>query len=124
MNRFGAVLALAGVLAAGCGDKPKPAPASAAQPDNRNPLSAPTDYLGVLNKAKKSAEKTVDITVVQTAINTFKEDEGRFPADLIELLRHGYVREIPAAPYGMALAYDAAKGTVSVVKSTNAPAAK
>jgi hypothetical protein len=124
MKQFGALLALTGVLAAGCGDKPKPAPASTAQPDNRNPLSAPTDYLGALNKAKKSAEKTVDITVVQGAVNSFKQEEGRFPIDLIELMRHSYLREIPAAPYGMKIAYDAASGTVSVVKSTNAPAAK
>lgn len=105
-------LALA-VVVTGCGDDKAKAPE---KPGAGNPLNAPTDYLGALNKAKKSAEKVVDLTVINDAVKHFKEEEGRFPLELTELMRHSYIRSIPDAPYGMKIVYNPTNGTVAVVK--------
>ena len=104
-------LALA-LVVAGCGDSKPAAPASGAG----SPITAPVDYLGALNKAKKSAEKTVDLTVITTAVKAFKEEEGRFPLDLTELMKHDFLRSIPPAPYGMKIVYNPTTGEVAVVK--------
>ena len=106
------LLALA-VVGTGCGDDKAKAPEKAGA---GNPLNAGNDYLNVLNKAKKSAEKTVDLTVLNTAINQFKTEEGRFPLELVELMRQSYIRSIPDAPYGMKIVYNPTNGTVAVVK--------
>ena len=46
----------------------------------------------------------------------FNVQKGRNPKDLNELVTEKYIGEIPAAPYGMKLDYDANSGAVSVVK--------
>ncbi len=106
-------LALA-LVVTGCGDSKPAAPAAGAG----SPITAPVDYLGALNKAKKSAEKTVDLSVITTAVNAFKQEEGRFPLDLTELMKHSFLRSIPPAPYGMKIVYNPTNGEVAVVKAT------
>ena len=81
-----------------------------------NTVSAPVDYLGALGAAKQRSEKTLDVVQVNQAIMYFQEAEGRYPNDLNELVAKHYLGEIPKAPYGMKLEYDASTGTVKVVK--------
>jgi hypothetical protein len=41
--------------------------------------------------------------------------EGHFPKDLNELVEKKYIAQIPSAPNGMKIVYDASKGDVQVV---------
>ena len=79
-------------------------------------LTAPVDYLRAAGKAQQSAVKTVDTTSLNQAIQLFNVEKGRNPKDLDELVREKFIPQIPAAPYGTRLVYDAGAGKVSVVK--------
>ena len=105
----------------GCGgDSSQPAkPATNAPSTNAssgNPLTAPVDYLAAAGKAQQSAVKTVDTVSINQAIQLFLVENGRYPKDLNELVEKKFMPKLPAAPYGMKLAYDANTGKVSVVK--------
>jgi competence protein ComGC len=58
----------------------------------------------------------IDISQIKPAIQNFQITEDRFPASLDELVSKGYLRQIPAAPYGMKLQYDPKTGAVSMEK--------
>ena len=105
-----------GVLVSACGksESGKPAP-STNTAAGENPLSAPADYVGAMGRSKALAEKTVDVTALNQALQLFNVQEGRYPKTLKELVDEGYLPRIPAAPYGKKIVYDAAKGTVSIV---------
>ncbi len=79
-------------------------------------MSAPADYLGALGKGQQSALKTVDTSRINQAVQFYNADHGRNPADLDELVKEKYLPQIPPAPYGTKLVYDAQSGTVKVVK--------
>jgi len=79
-------------------------------------LTAPVDYLRAAGKAQQSAVKTVDTASLNQAIQLFNVEKGRNPKDLDELVREKFIPQIPAAPYGTKLVYDAGAGKVSVVK--------
>ena len=108
----------AGLLLAGCdGNSKQPAVATTnAASQGTSPLNAPADYLGAMSKGQQSAVKTVDTSRLNQAIQMFNVDHGRNPKDLNELVAEKYIPQIPAAPYGMKLVYDASNGTVKVVK--------
>ena len=104
-------------LLIGCGqgsDKP-PAPGGKSS-SGGNPLDAPADYVRSLGKAQQSAVKTVDTTSINQAIQLFNVEKGRNPRDLNELVEQKFMPQIPAAPIGMKLVYDAQAGKVTVVK--------
>jgi hypothetical protein len=117
MKKALSLLLLGGLALSGCGKKEEKSTASSTNENNStgNPLTAPVDYLGAVAKAKKSAEKTVETVALNQAIQQFSAAEGRYPKDLNELVTEKYLPKIPAAPYGMKIAYDAAKGEVKVV---------
>jgi hypothetical protein len=101
------------VLLAGCGDKnsSNPAPGTnAAAAGGTNSL----DYLGGLVQAKKTADKTIDVSYLNQALQLFNVQEGRYPKTLEELTPK-YVAKIPDAPIGYKLDYDAVKGEVKMV---------
>jgi hypothetical protein len=107
----------AGLLLSGCGGQSdKSTTATNTTSSGSTPLSAPADYLGALGKAKQTAEKTVDTTTLNQAIQMFNVEKGRYPKDLNELVTEKYIPKLPPAPYGMKLEYDAASGKVKVVK--------
>jgi hypothetical protein len=101
---FGLILAVAGLIASGCGKLESAAPAS-----------APTGYVGALVKGQQTAVKTIDATSLNQDIQLFNVQEGRYPKDLDELVTKNYIGQLPDAPIGMKLVYDAAQGKVSVV---------
>jgi len=93
-------------LLAGCGDKNN-APAASTNPaDITN---------NVLVNAKRTADKTIDTVAINQALQLFNVQEGRYPKTLGELVPK-YVGKLPDAPLGYKIAYDAAKGEVSVVR--------
>ena len=110
------IVLAAGVLLVGCGDNSAKTGAATNSTTSGNPLDAPADYLGAMNKAKQAAVKTVDLGALRQAIQMFNVDNSRNPKDLKELVELKYLPQIPAAPYGMKIDYDAATGTVKIVK--------
>jgi outer membrane murein-binding lipoprotein Lpp len=79
-------------------------------------LTAPVDYLNEAAKAQKTAVKAVDTAALKSAIQMFNVQEGRNPKDLNELVSKKYIPSIPTPPVGMKINYDAASGSVSIVK--------
>ena len=112
------ILVTSALFLAGCGDKPAaPAtPATNTSTSSGSPLTAPVDYLAAVGKGQQNAIKTVDIASLTQAIQLFNVDHGRNPKDLNELVQEKFIREIPAAPYGMKIVYDPNSGKVTVVK--------
>jgi len=110
------LLALVGLWFLGCGEKTDKPSDNTSKTSSGNPLDAPADYLRAVGKAQQSAVKTVDTASLNQAIQLFNVEKGRNPKDLDELVQQKFMPQIPAAPYGYKLAYDAASGKVSVVK--------
>jgi hypothetical protein len=100
------ILVAAGLLLAGCGKNN-----SSSFQDTKKAL----DYGGTLVNAKKTADKTIDVSYLNQAVQLFYVQEGRFPKTLEELTPN-YVAKIPPAPLGYKIDYDAAKGEVKMVK--------
>ena len=93
-------------LLAGCGEK-NSAPAASTNPaDITN---------NVLVNAKRTADKTIDVSYLNQAVQLFNVQEGRYPKTLDELTPK-YVAKLPEPPLGYKLSYDAVKGEVSVVR--------
>jgi len=115
MKNFNAIFlsVSAAVLLAGCdkGSSPQTQDASAAD----SASNSPSGYLGGLVQAKKTADKTIDVSYLNQAVQLFNVQEGRNPKDLQELVP-AYVAKIPDAPLGYKIVYDAATATVKVVK--------
>jgi hypothetical protein len=80
-------------------------------------LTAPVDYLGAVGQAKRIADKTIDTSSINQAIQMFQTDKGRVPTDLNELVRDKYLPYLPQPPYGTKYEYDANLGQVKVVKN-------
>jgi len=107
---------MAGFLFVGCG----PAEQSSAKPEkpatsSGNPLTAPVDYLGAINKAKKTADKTVQGVGITQAIQLFYAQEGRYPKSLNELVGPNYLSTLPQPPAGMKFAYNPQTGAFKIV---------
>jgi hypothetical protein len=113
-------LIAAGLLLAGCGqgNTQSHSQATNASPTTTNVVNTAKPaggYLGTLMEADKAAVKTIDVSYLNQAIQLFNTQEGRLPKDLNELVPN-YVAKLPAAPYGYKIDYDAANGSVRVVK--------
>lgn len=80
-----------------------------------NPLTAPVDYLGAVNNARKGAIKTIDQTSLTKAIELFNAQEDRYPKDLNELAQKRYIPSVPTPPPGMKFDYNPQTGAVRVV---------
>ena len=92
-------------LLTGCGESSRPQ-------TQVNPADVTNN---VLVNAKRTADKTIDVSFVNQAIQLFNVQEGRLPKTLAELTPK-YVAKLPDAPLGYKLSYDAKKGEVSVVR--------
>ena len=103
----------------GCGNDKSTKPATPAKEEPNyntgNPITAPVDYLGASVQAQKHAEKVIDVSYLNQAIQLFNAQEGRLPKTLDELVPN-YVGKLPTPPFGYRLDYDAATGTAKVVK--------
>ena len=104
------LLSATSLLLAGCGDKAKQV-----VKEVDNTVSAPVNYISAAVQAQKHAEKVIDVSYINQAIQMFNVQEGRLPKTLAELVPN-YIAKIPEAPFGSKIVYDAAAGTVKVVK--------
>jgi hypothetical protein len=111
-NSFFISIAAAALLA-GCGDK------SGSGAQGTNQVNVATNgfggYVKSLGEAQKAADKTIDVSYINQAIQLFNVQEGRYPKNLQELVP-AYVAKIPDAPPGYKIVYDAASATVKVVQ--------
>jgi outer membrane PBP1 activator LpoA protein len=103
------VILAAGLFLAGCGDNPPPKTAGTTN------TTSSSDYLGTLMQAKKYADKTIDVSFLNQAVQEFNVQEGHFPKTLEELTPN-YIPKIPEAPAGCKIDYDPATGEVKVVR--------
>ena len=103
----------------GCGKTEAPPPAATATNTTAtgNPLTAPVDYLGAVGKAKRVSEKVADTATLKQAIQMFQASEDRFPKDLNELVKTGYLPALPKVPYGTKFSYNPTTGEVKVVQA-------
>ena len=108
--------ALSITLLVGCAKKEKAAePNLLTNNSSGNPLTAPVDYLGAVNQARKGAVNTIDKAGLNKHIEMFNAQEGRFPRDLNELVQKGYIQGVPPAPQGMRLDYNPQSGELKIV---------
>ena len=112
LNSFCISIAVAALLA-GCGGN------SGSGPQGTNSVSTATNgfggYVKSLGDAQKTADKTIDVSYINQALQLFNVQEGRYPKNLQELVPN-YVAKIPDAPAGSKIVYDATSGTVKVVQ--------
>ena len=107
------------LLASGCAKKEETAKAKENLLTNNssgNPLTAPVDYLGAVNQARKTSLKVIDQTSINNAIQQFNAMEGRYPKDLNELARERYIRAVPEPPAGSRFSYNPANGEFKIVR--------
>jgi hypothetical protein len=100
---LGLLILVFAILVGGCGKEESSAPAS-----------APTGYVGTLEKGQQSSVKAVDVTSLNQDVQLFNVQEGRNPKDLDELVSKHYIGALPEVPQGMKFVYDAAQGKVSL----------
>ena len=81
-----------------------------------SPATAPLDYLAAQGQAKKHSEKVVSLAQVQQALQQFRASEDRWPKDLQELVKAGFLAAVPVAPAGQRVVYDSNTGTVRMVR--------
>src|SRR5688572_33491952 len=81
-----------------------------------NPITAPVDYLGAVNQARKTAVGRIDIASLQNAINLFNAQEDRYPRDLNELAQKRFVQAVPELPAGSRFVYNAQTGEIRIVR--------
>lgn len=108
------LIMMAGLFFCGCGKRDS-ASESTNTSSSGNPVTAPVDYLGAAAKAKRSAEKTIDMVGLNQAVQLFQAQEGRLPKDLNELVSKRYLSSLPAPPAGMKYNYNPQTGEVRVV---------
>lgn len=114
-TRFFLALAAA-AFTAGCGDNSSNSTQSAATNSvDTSAASAPAEYLGALARSKQTADKTIETTSINKAIELFQVDKGRLPKDLDELVKEKYLPQLPKPPVGMKFNYDPNTGVVKVV---------
>jgi hypothetical protein len=75
----------------------------------------PADINNPLVNAKRTADKTIDVSWLNQAVQLYNVQEGRYPKTLEELTPK-YVSQLPVPPLGYKLNYDADKGEVTVVR--------
>jgi len=102
---------------AGCNkkDSAESATTTNSSASSGNPITAPVDYLGAVGKAKQSADKTLNTASLNSTIQLFYAQEGHYPRSLNELVKPGYLSQLPQPPAGMKFDYNPNTGQLKVV---------
>jgi hypothetical protein len=129
MNHIGSIFSLLClILLAACGKKdeavtsPETSKQAESSESSGNPLTAPVDYLGAVNTANKMANKTLELSQVNKALQEYRILKGRNPESLSVLVREGLLAKEPTAPYGMVVTYHPQTGQVDIVPQQPTPA--
>ena len=103
-----------GLLSSACGDGAKP---DINENSSGNPVTAPVDYLGAVNKGRKKAIGEVGLMQVNSALNTFQASNSRPAKSLQELISEGYLGALPELPVGMKWQYNPQTSKASIVRA-------
>jgi hypothetical protein len=117
--KHGVCLLLATLVLAGCGESKKEAKKPVDTNENYssgNPVTAPVDYLGAVNKARKAAVRNIDLAYVKNAIQLYQAQEDHYPPSLDDLVKKHYIAEIPTPRPGSRLDYNAKTGEIKFVR--------
>ena len=98
MKRFVPILMLIGLLA-GCGGN------ETVVPDEQQRLRA----------AREKKEQSELLARMTATIGKFRDDVGRLPTNLSEIVTFGYLQKIPEPPDGMVYYFDPVFGNVRIV---------
>lgn len=97
----------------GCGNNNQ---GGSAQTNSAAPPPAPSgNYLDSLANSRDRAVGVVDLASINQAIQVFNANEGRYPADLNELVTNKLIGQIPVTPRGKKLDYNPATGEIKLV---------
>lgn len=98
------ILSLAG-LVAGCGGSGSNTSPPSTNAAANNPVAQPEIF----------AQKKVDVSALNQALQQYNAAEGHYPKDLKELAP-SYIGKVPEAPNGYKFNYDPNAGTVTMVQ--------
>src|SRR4051812_41577043 len=104
------------VLLCGCSKKQQTSRNLLTNNGSGNPITAPADYLGAVNQARKMAVRQIDLASMHNATQQFNAMEERFPRDLNELAAKHYIQGIPQLPAGSHFVYNPANGDLRIVR--------
>jgi len=98
-------------------EKPQAKPSQPSAPTftNGSIVTAPVDYIGATIHAGQKSKGTIELVTFRKAIESFQEEQQRFPQSLDELLEKSYIKVMPTPPYGLQFEYDAASGEIKLV---------
>jgi len=100
-----------GLLGSACSKQSEP---NINENSSGNPVSAPVDYLGAVNKGRKKAMIDTGLMQVNSALNQFKATKLKPATSLQQLISEGLLAELPQLPAGMKWQYDPQTGEASV----------
>ena len=73
------------------------------------------DYGQLLRNARERSAARMGTDRLSEAIGAFETEMGRSPTNLTELVRYGFIKEIPPAPAGKAYSYDSVNSVLLLV---------
>ena len=78
-------------------------------------VTAPVDYIASSIKAGEHSKGVVEIVVITKAIESFQQEEGKFPQTLDELVEKSHLKVMPNPPAMKQFEYNPATGIVKLV---------
>jgi hypothetical protein len=110
------LLAVFLVALSGCSKKQQAQKDLTTNNGSGNPITAPVDYLGAVNQARKTAVRQIDLASIKNAIQLFNAQEERYPRDLNELAEKHYIQGVPELPAGSHFVYNPKTGDISLAR--------
>ena len=95
--------------------KEQDTPSAGNNPPPASSSGNPADYLTAVGKAKRTADAKIETASLNKTVQLFYAQEGRYPKDLNELVKPGYLSAMPTPPHGMKFDYNRTTGEVKVV---------
>jgi len=74
------------------------------------------DHRDMIEHTRKRRAAADNIQRITDNISRFQIEMGRFPTNLYEIVRVGYIKKIPAPPPGLAYRYDPVYGNLNMVR--------
>lgn len=79
------------------------------------PATEQKDYRDMLKQARARSDAEDTLGPLVRGLEVFRNERGRLPTNLAELVQSGIIKGIPAPPPGAAYAYDARNGNVRLL---------
>ena len=90
---------------------------------NTNEVAA-IDFRAKLKENREKQKSASDIDELIASIQTFQEEMGRVPSNLVELVEMKYIGEIPQPPKNRKYVYQSNRGQVVEVEASGRPVAE